>query len=384
MRLIENTNRDNFQAFIQCNKSPEANQTNSRSTLMSKLILSNVIHRFLQDLKRNNVSPEAYESKVAPKLTIKVMRLSPESSDKEVYISNLNQPGDLNKPDNSEVNPKISELFNKVGINLPSDRVLSSRLTDINYSSQDPIRLEDVNYTLMSEINLTEMSYEELERQSNYFIEKSYSANQSPSQLGTLEQCRSIYLLSIIKNVDKRNWGNISQSQIEGICESLTDDRGVRQGVMAYLSLFVHSNPVKRDTMIKESREFLETNSEKEIKAQSNKPPMKLWKVMLIASLAIATTLAIIHRKAIKGSWELAGEYSTETPSASKFGTFFKLLASKKGRFQSREFLSGRKNVREGNSILEGEEVRRATANLLKRTGELAMKRSKNYLNGKI
>lgn len=372
MKLLEKTNKDNFQTYL------TQDSTLDNKSLILKILLSNVISRLKSDIQGKTTEKE-FENKLSPNLTFKVIKLNCKDDNKTTYIANLNQKGNLISESNTSID-KVYSFFNSSGINFSSKRVLESRLSEINFSEKDPVRLKNVDYEIIYSESLQKLKYEDLEKISNQYEEfiRLYDHREYIYE----DKVRSVFIQSINKNLENNKISKLNDEFIESLIKDIPDDKE-KERLFRYIKDFVDF-PNKRKAMIEESDHILKTfkNGEQEEKVSTYKLP--IWKLIIGASAFILTYVGIKNIKNLSNVWKLVKEYSSEKSMSnkSKVNLYFKLLFSKKGRKNSKIYILGKKTSELGKKTLDKIKKEKALAKYRIKSGSMDINNVKKYLDG--
>lgn len=369
MILLEQTNNDSIQSYLKPTN-PEIDKS-----LILKLLLTNVLKRFKSETE-GEINKEDFDKDIAPKLTLKVIKLKPEGVNGGIYVANLNQKTCAKE---SGVSPKALQLFKDAGVEMPSDRILSSRLKEINYSDLDPIRMEGIEYEILYSSTLEgEVEYDDLEEFSRQFDE--YVRMYDHRKYTYEDKVKSVYVITLSKHVTNENISKLNDDFLDSITEDI-DDRDMRDNVKVYLREFL-DNPHRRPQILGEADHILKEMSRS---GSSNDKSIKIptWKIIAAVSAAVLIYLGIKNAKHISNVWKMVSDYSgKDTSSISKAKMYFKALTSKKGRENAIRYSSGRKTSELGLKTLEEMKKTKALAKYRVKSGRIDMDRAKKYLDG--
>lgn len=373
MVLLEQTNNDSIQSYIKPT-SPDVD----KSTIL-KIILSNILKRF-KDVTEGEIDKEDFKNNLAPNLTLKVIKLKPEGESNGIYIANLNQKTNAKE---QSVSPRALELFKEAGIDMPSDRILSSRLKEINYSDLDPIRLTGIDYEVIYSSTLSdEVEYEDLDFFAKQFDDyvKAYDHREYTYE----DKIKSVYVLSLNKNLTNAQLSEMNDPFLESITEDI-EDRNIRINVKEHLKTFL-DQPTRRAAMLDEADHILKELSQKESNksGSSSNFNIPIWKLIITISLFILAYIGIRNSKTMSNVWSLVKGYTDEKDrsSLSKAKLYFKVLFSRKGRANANLFQSGKKNSELGMKTLEEIKKQKILAKFKIKSGNIDMNRAKRFLDG--
>jgi hypothetical protein len=333
MNLIERTNKDNLQTYV-------ISKGNQEKDL--NLVRANLLQRLIRSLKTCGVSPQEFEDKLSPKLCIRVIKVTNNegSSQDPLLIGNLNIP---NTPQEDSLPENTIKVFKNSGIDLPREKLLSERLRELNFSSEDPFRLHNVHTEEVYTLNLNEISYSDLEDYQEEFYETLYS--ETSFSLG--DQLTATYIVSVDKifNTDPERFKTLNQVGINKLVADI-DDAKLKERIKKEISLYVNQ-PRERPRLLEKHTRVLKGKS----KESTPSKPIKTWKIALTCSILIFSILAYTKRDAIKLAFKVSGE--AKDFERSKFSIFIRTLFSGSFRGEMKDYMKHSRGISNANKILD-------------------------------
>jgi hypothetical protein len=304
MKLIERTNTSNLQTYLV--------SEGSNTEVELELVKNNLLQRLFRYLLTSGISSIEFSSILSNNLDLKILKvINVKEEAPSLLIGSINLP---TKNEDSPLSEKIIEAFKNTGVELPRDRVLSERLKELNFSSDDPFRLSNIESEVVLEESLKGLNYSDLESAENSFFDKLYSISKSPVS----EKLKATYILSIHKLIyeNKLQERDFTTETVDKLVEDIQDletKTEIKKDIFTYLN-----SPNERPRMVDNARRTLKEGS-------SGINSIKTWKLIVACVFLILAVFAYTKRHSIKIAYQLSKESKDLEPS--KFTLFWKTLS---------------------------------------------------------
>lgn len=362
MNLIEKTNSSNIQVYL-----------SSKDSEFSciELIKNNLFQRLLRYLVVSGIAKEEFSNKMSENLRLKIIKVSEKEKEGEtpnLYVGNINLPTiDKSEP----LKSNHLEVFKKSGIELPREKLLSSRLEELNYSSEDPFRLENINFSLLVDDSFEEIEFSDIQKGYHSFKDSLYSFNKTSIK----DKLKATYILSLNKVLSTGvKPADIPDNKLSEIVNEI-DDKELRKEIFLDLKKFL-SDPYSRPRMIENSERVLNSSTKGE-----ESSPIKTWKVVTACVILILGILAYTKKDSIKAAYQIARE--SKDLEISKFRLFTRTLFTGYGRKAARDYVNNTKVYKEESSFLDNLDstILQSKSRILR--SSKGIKDAINRLNGK-
>jgi hypothetical protein len=309
MKLIEKTNSSNIQTYL---------SSNDKEFSCVEIIKNNLFQRLLRYLAVTGISKEEFSNNMSPNLRLKIIKVNKtsEEGNPNLYVGNINVPTVENS---IPLGQEKTQIFKDAGVDLPREKLLSARLEELNYSSEDPFRLDTITFSLLLDSSFEDIEFSEIQEGYQKFKDNLYSLN----KVSIRDKLKATYILSLNKILKSGvKVTDFPDGKISEIVKDI-DDKATREEIYLELKKFL-SDPYSRPKLVERSERVL--NSSTKSTQESN--PIKTWKIVTACVLLILGILAYTKRDSIKVAYSIARESKDMEPS--KFRAFTTVLFGSK------------------------------------------------------